>query len=406
MLSRWIDGVADPVDLADEQQEARIYDVVDDMSASVPDAAALLALERELAEAEAPVAARLAAKLARSRAVLTASGQGMHVSVVFAVYKEHGRLRPPAEHPHGEDALMRKIRQLDWVLGGVPGASWDMYVVDDGCPEGSGAIARDILERRHDRDNVHVLQLADAIERGLPVAAGLASPADSQKGGAVLYGMSVAAAQPRDRHVVLFTDADLSTHLGQVGLLAHEILGGGADAAIGSRREPLSVAVKRGARNIRGKLFIYLWKRLLPALRDVVDTQCGFKAFRADVARDIVTDAIEKRFAFDIELLVKVELRRGGGLVKVPVAWIDSEAASTTADLQPYLSMLRSIVAVSKAHVPQTPVSEAFAAFVHELDEAAWQRLVERVPAAIAEREPSEFGAFDEVTVEQLRSLL
>ena len=31
----------------------------------------------------------------------------------------------------------------------------------------------------------------------------------------------------------------------------------GADAAIGSRREPTSIVVKKGVRNTRGKLFIY-----------------------------------------------------------------------------------------------------------------------------------------------------
>jgi hypothetical protein len=49
--------------------------------------------------------------------------------------------------------------------------------------------------------------------------------------------------------------------------------------AIGSRREPDSVVVKQGTRNDRGKLFIYLWKRMVPVLGDIIDTQCGFKAF-------------------------------------------------------------------------------------------------------------------------------
>ena len=107
--------------------------------------------------------------------------------------------------------------------------------------------------------------------------------------------MAVAAERDRSNHVVVFTDADLSTHLGQIGLLVAPIVQDGYDAAIGSRREPMSVVIKSGARNLRGKLFIYLWKRLIPKLSPIVDTQCGFKAFRADVARGIVEDTVEKR---------------------------------------------------------------------------------------------------------------
>jgi hypothetical protein len=70
---------------------------------------------------------------------------------------------------------------------------------------------------------------------------------------------------------------------------------------------------KRGQRNVRGKLFIFLWKRLLSPLRYITDTQCGFKVFRAEVVRDMLADVREKKFAFDLELLLKTELRRGLG---------------------------------------------------------------------------------------------
>ncbi len=62
------------------------------------------------------------------------------------------------------------------------------------------------------------------------------------------------------KHIVVFTDADLSTHLGQLMLLADPIVNQGKLTAIGSRREKQSVVVKQVARNNRGKLFIYLWK--------------------------------------------------------------------------------------------------------------------------------------------------
>lgn len=200
----------------------------------------------------------------------------------------------------------------------------------------------------------------------------------------------------------MYTDADLSTHLGQVGLLLDPIIRGGDDAAIGSRREPDSVVVKKGTRNDRGKLFIYLWKRMLPDLGDIIDTQCGFKAFRGELLEEILEDLLEYRFAFDIELLLKTALGERNKISKVPLAWIDSEEASTTTDLQPYLPMLRSIASMYRTYLPMEERREAFAAFVEGLSDEAFDRLVANIPPEIVEKEPFEFGDFDGVAVEDL----
>jgi hypothetical protein len=218
--------------------------------------------------------------------------------------------------------------------------------------------------------------------------------------------MARAIEERRDNHIVVYTDADLSTNLAQVGLLIDGIERDGADAAIGSRRQPTSVAVKRGRRNVRGKLFIFLWKRLLLPLHHITDTQCGFKAFRAEVARDILADVREKKFAFDLELLLKTELRRPGSITRIPIAWIDSEAASTTSDISPYLSMLEGIVAMYRRFLPATSEGDAYAAFIESLDEAAWQRLLDAVPSAIADGDPRTFDACDLVDIAELRHSL
>ena len=67
-------------------------------------------------------------------------------------------------------------------------------------------------------------------------------------------GMWDALEQTEENHVVVFTDADLSTHLGQLGLVTHPILAKGKVAAIGSRRERQSVVVKGAGRNQRGEI--------------------------------------------------------------------------------------------------------------------------------------------------------
>jgi hypothetical protein len=405
--TRWAERPPAEIDLTDERQEELIRQIAVEMLAEFPGVEALSRLDEQLAaqNPSAPVLVRLAAKIAGSRRLVAELGGDFHLSIVFAVFKEHNRLRTRTEHEHGENLLLRKIDQVEWLLGDVPGATWDMIVVDDGCPEASGRIAERIVEADYSGDNVQVLFLERAIAAGHPAAHGLRSTDDSQKGGSIQYGLAVAAERNRPRHVVAFTDADLSTHLGQLGLLAHPILAGGRAAAIGSRREPASVAVKSGARDARGKLFIYLWKRLIPELGPIVDTQCGFKAFRSDLARRIAVDAIERRFAFDIELLLRTELAHRGSIAKVPIAWIDSEAASTTAAIQPYLPMLQSSVQIARTYLPQSGAANEFARLVQALDETAWQRLASRVPSEIADRDPGEFDRFDGVSAAQLRSL-
>jgi hypothetical protein len=384
---------------------AAAADVLADAGVPAP---ALATLEHRLLANPNAHALHLAVKVARARRFVLDRAEPFHLSVVFAVYREHERIRTPEEHPLGEDFLRRKIAQLRWLLDDRTRGTWDLTVVDDGCPEGSGRIVREVLDGLDEPVDARVLFLADAIRDGHPATVGLGSVDDSRKGGSIHLGLWEAAAPRGVDHVVLFTDADLSTHLGQAGRLLEPVLddgAGGADAAIGSRREETSVVVKTGVRNLRGKLFIYLWKRLLPALGEIVDTQCGFKAWRADVVREVIDGAIEKGFAFDVEMLLRTLLRRPGSIEKVPLAWFDSEAASTTTDLDPYLSMLRSIVAVARRYAPPTGEGDAFARFVDGLDEERWHRLVENVPAVIEEREPVEFGTFSGVSVEDLERI-
>lgn len=400
-MQRWVAEAPGSIDLTIAEQDRWAREVATETLDQFPEPEDLERLEQSAVDA--PVLVRLAIKLAQSRQRVLALRDDFRISVVFAVYKEHNRLRPKAEHPHGEDFLVRKIDQIAWLFDGVSRASWEMLVVDDGCPEKSGEIAQQIIDARGLEDLVRVLWLQDAIDAHHPAASGIASTADSQKGGSIEYGMAVAAEDESRNHVVVFTDADLSTHLGQLGLLVDPILRRRYDAAIGSRREPMSVVIKSRARNTRGKLFIYLWKRLIPKLSPIIDTQCGFKAFRADVAREIVQDTVEKRFAFDIELLLRTELARHGSIERVAIAWIDSEAASTTKELQPYLPMLKSLVRISQKYLPADDTASGFAALIESLDEESWTRLSGNVPVEIAEREPIEFDEYDAVSPQDLR---
>ncbi len=398
------------LNLADPDHLDSVQAVAESMERAAPNAAELQAADLRIAsDAAVPVLVRVALKLALSRRLFREIVQPTHVSVVFAVYKEHRRVLTSQEHPAGEDLVRRKLRQLRWLFAPTPQHSWDLTVVDDGCPEGSGRLVTEAFDDFALPDEeVRVLFLEDAIRGGLPVVRGLSSTSQSQKGGAIRFGLWSAARVERSAsmHVALFTDADLSTHLGQVGLLVSPLTDPACLAAIGSRREPASVAVKAGKRNNRGKLFVYLWKRVIPQLTGIIDTQCGFKAFDARHLATWIEGIQDSGFAFDIEFLLRVQLERPGSLRKVAVAWIDSEAESTTTDLEPYLPMLQSIVRLYRTSLPADPQSEAFAQLIEGLDADTFQRLVSNIPQELIGREPIEFEDFAGVSAQALASVV
>jgi len=393
------------LDLTNAEHLALVTGFADDLLACSASPEQYRELETSLVarKDQVPLPVHLAAKLALSRSLILQWNGPAHLSVVFAMYKENQRIQRAEDAAGGEDFLRRKVHQLRWLFAGRDDLTWDLFAVDDGCPEGSGGIAREIIAAEGLQDQVQVLFLADAIEQGLPVVSPLKDTSESMKGGSVELGMWTAARQQKTNHVVVFTDADLSTHLGQSGLLMHSILQGGMDAAIGSRRMPSSVVIKKGSRNTRGKLFIYLWKRIISSIPEIIDTQCGFKGFSAETVRSIVPDMLEKKFAFDIELLIKTRLLRPHGISQEGVAWIDSDALSTTTDIQPYLPMLKAMVGMYRHYLQATAAESAFADFIDGLDEEAWERLQENIPTGITDREPAEFVEFSGVTVEELQ---
>ena len=181
-----------------------VRDLTDpDQNQAVLDAAAALAEDRATAESVAashgPAVAAEAMAAARSRRRLSELTGPVHLSVVWAMYGETGRMVPRAVHPHGEDFVRAKVRQLDWLTGGLPGVTWSIIAVDDGCPDrpSSADLMTDIAAAEgypgEGHRSVTVLRLADIIGGAIPVSAAfdrLTSTEQSRKGGSILAGLT------------------------------------------------------------------------------------------------------------------------------------------------------------------------------------------------------------------------
>ncbi len=397
------------IDLTNDNHAKIIIETADNLLKEYPQLSDLQKLENTLLERkeENKTFLQLAVKLALSKTMVSQVKAPLHISVVFAVYKEHQRILKNTEHPHGENFLIKKIQQMEWLFSEQKLITWDLTVVDDGCPENSGKIAQKIIEDNSLQNKAQVLFLNDAVKKSLPVVKSISSSNDSQKGGSILYGMwNSTQKKYTQKHIVVFTDADLSTHLGQLMLLAEPIINKNKLAAIGSRREKQSVVIKKSARNNRGKLFIYLWKRMIPNLENIIDTQCGFKAFDADIIPEITLNNLEYKFAFDVELLIKTAFLQQNAICKVPIAWIDSDAASTTADLQPYLPMLKSIALMQVKYFANNEKQNDFVDFVNSLNEEDFNNLLKNIPQNITNREPDSFANYSGVSAIDLKNAI
>lgn len=108
---------------------------------------------------------------------------------------------------------------------------------------------------------------------------------------------------------VLFMDADLSTPIGEVDKLLNEI-GAGNDIVLGSRSIGGANVVTHQPwyREVMGKTF-NLFVRLL-IISEFKDTQCGFKLFKGEVAREIAGLMRINGFAFDVEMLYIAKIKK------------------------------------------------------------------------------------------------
>ncbi len=128
-----------------------------------------------------------------------------------------------------------------------------------------------------------------------------------------------------DADIVAYCDVDLSTDLNALIPLIAPLISGHSNIAIGSR-------LSNGSRVERGMKREFISRSYNLILRTAMrakfsDAQCGFKAMRTDIARQLLPYVEDTGWFFDTELLVVAE-RIGLRIAEVPVDWIDDPDSS------------------------------------------------------------------------------
>jgi glycosyltransferase involved in cell wall biosynthesis len=226
-----------------------------------------------------------------------------HLSLILPAYNEQARL----PFTLGEIEAYVCAEQIDC----------EVIVVDNGSHDATSAVVQQAMS------TFRQLRLLRTDRRG--------------KGRAVRTGMLAARGD-----VLAFADADLSWSVDE---LSHfpALVGEGSPVVIGSRE---GVGARRIGepfyRHLMGRVFNRVVQRL--AVPGVEDSQCGFKAFRADAAREIFSRQRIDGFGFDVEVLFLAR-QLGHTIRVVPLHWEHKEN-SRVAPVRDTLTMLSDVVRV------------------------------------------------------------
>jgi len=183
--------------------------------------------------------------------------------------------------------------------------SYEIIVVDDGSKDSSVALIKNYISTR---DNIYLIE----------------NP-HKGKGFAVRTGFLMTEGK-----YILMTDADLATPIDEIKRLLVWLSDNDYDIAIASRE---GLGSKRTdepfIRHLMGRVFNLLIKIIVGLYYK--DTQCGFKLFKGDQARDMFNRLVlfgdsskivkyPKVTAFDVEVLV-IAKNDGLKVKEIPVSW-------------------------------------------------------------------------------------
>ena len=224
------------------------------------------------------------------------------IDIVIPVYNEERDLGP-------------SVRRLHDYLGSEFPFPAVITIADNASTDGTGAVAQSLA---NELTRVHVVHL-DKKGRGRALRA---------------------AWLQSDAPIVAYMDVDLSTDLKALLPLVAPLLSGHSDLAIGSRLAR-GARVKRGPkREIISRCYMLVLRLALGA--HFTDAQCGFKAVRAAVAKQLLPQVRDEAWFFDTELLILAQ-RAGLRIHEVPVDWTD-DPDSRVAIMRTAIEDLRGVV--------------------------------------------------------------
>ena len=208
----------------------------------------------------------------------------MKISVLIPMYNEENCVGSTADE---------LVRAMDAICAGA-GREYEIILSDDGSADKTLTIAENKSAEYPGKIRV------------------VSSPVNRGKGAAVRRAVLAS-----EGDFVVFTDCDLAYGTDVIGEAVRIMDETGADLVIGSRA--LHPEGYEGYTRLR-KTASLAFKKLLArrAGFKLTDSQCGFKAMRSDVARDLFGNSVIDGWSFDFEILMLAE-KRGYSILETPV---------------------------------------------------------------------------------------
>jgi dolichyl-phosphate beta-glucosyltransferase len=208
----------------------------------------------------------------------------VNLSIVIPAYNEHHKIR-------------QDILAADRFLNSEH-LSGEIIIVDDGsidhtaihAKQAAGEVGTDCVIERLDRN--------------------------SGKGCAVRTGVLKSRGE-----FVLFADSGNCIPFSEVKIGLKQIQSGPGQIAHGSRRLKGQIMRPQSLyRRICSQLFHWFLIHDIKRLGNLTDTQCGFKVYRGDIARELYSQSTINGFMFDIEIIL-LALSKGYRIHEFPVDW-------------------------------------------------------------------------------------
>lgn len=279
---------------------------------------------------------QLACRMAKAKSQLLGQSKSLNVVAIMNLLGEHNRLRPKSEeNPYGEDSLLRKLEEVQWLANDLPNITIDLLYVSGGDWWNSEEILQERINSvKSSFPDIRV----DLIKtRDYPEWEGRNT---NDKGGEWNLGLRLMTADKLSKRydAAYLTDADTTFNLAaSLGESIAYHLNKGWDVILGNRKDPDSVVQKNAKRTGPGAGWQYLITRYIARIfyeQKVLDTQCPSRFYSLNAAK-----IIDKKASLDtwtVESDHNFALMSDGfELHFVPVVAVDSEKESVGLRMPP-----------------------------------------------------------------------
>ena len=180
------------------------------------------------------------------------------------------------------------LQQIERVITAIPKNIWRIYVVDDCCPEGTGAWVEKHIKQMRVRVIYH--------------------PENQGVGGALLTGYRAALADGAD--IIVKIDGDDQMDSALIPLFVAPIIAGEADYTKGNRFWNLEKLGKMPKSRLIGNSLLSLMTKFSSGYWHVFDPTNGYTAIHAEVAKLLPFEKISKRYFFETDMLFRLNTLR------------------------------------------------------------------------------------------------